>query len=259
MPNKPKMITVSCKACSQEFITTLQNTKKGCGNFCSVKCRYSSFKESYECSFCKTSFIGTKSRKAKSKTANHFCSNACKYKAASSLDNAYMTGPRKKSTGDGTYRNRAFKLLENKCSCCHYSEYTQLLDVDHIDGNRKNSDISNLQILCVMCHALKTRLPDEFQRIYGVEINRKCKGCDKSLDNNKSFYCFGCSSKIAKSYERKPKISWPSSEELSKLISTLPITKVAKSLGVTDNAVRRFCKKNNIDYLKLSKFSHSSG
>jgi len=258
MPNKPKRIEVLCKTCNVEFITTSQNIKRGHGNFCSAKCRYSSFKENYECSYCKVSFVGTKSRKSKSKTATHFCSNDCKYKAASSLDNAYMTGPKGKSTGEKTYRNRALNLLDNKCSCCNYSEYIELLDVDHIDGNRKNSDISNLQILCVKCHALKTRLPDEFQRIYGVKINRKCKGCDVELNNNKSFYCFDCSCKISKSYVRKSKISWPTVEEVTQLISSQPILKVAKKLGVTDNAIRRFCKKNNIDYLKLSKFSHSS-
>lgn len=259
MPNKPKKLTTDCKACKIEFITTAQNIKRGNGNFCSAKCRYLSFKESYECSFCNITFIATKARRAKSKTSNHFCSNSCKYKAASSLDNAYMTGPKVKSMGDTTYRNRAFNFLDKKCSCCNYSEYIELLDVDHIDGDRKNNDIVNLQILCVKCHALKTRLPDEFQRIYGVKINRKCKGCELKLENNKSFYCSDCKSKIAKSCIRKPKISWPSEEEISRLISTLPLTKIAKSLGVTDNAVRKFCKKNNIDYLKLSKFSQSSG
>ena len=30
------------------------------------------------------------------------------------------------------------------------------LDVDHIDGNHKNNDPSNLQTLCANCHRLKT-------------------------------------------------------------------------------------------------------
>jgi hypothetical protein len=33
-----------------------------------------------------------------------------------------------------------------------------MLDVDHIDGNRTNHDLSNLQVLCVWDHACKTRL-----------------------------------------------------------------------------------------------------
>jgi len=30
------------------------------------------------------------------------------------------------------------------------------LDVDHIDGNKKNNDLSNYQTLCANCHRLKT-------------------------------------------------------------------------------------------------------
>ena len=31
------------------------------------------------------------------------------------------------------------------------------LDVDHIDGDRGNNDIKNLQTLCKPCHKIKTR------------------------------------------------------------------------------------------------------
>lgn len=255
MPNKPKMIDSVCKFCSIVFSTTTQNIKRGHGSFCSAECRYANSKEEFECSFCNTKFVSKKSRKTKSKTGTYFCSNVCKYKAASALKNAYMTGPKQKGNGSYTYRTRALQLLDNKCCCCEYSEYLELLDVDHINGDRKDNDINNLQILCVMCHALKTRLPDEFQRIYGVKLNRKCKGCDSNLTNNKSFYCRECSSKMAKRSPRTTKISWPSIEEVSKLVLTQSILSVAKKLGVTDNAVRRFCKKNNIDY--LNKRHHS--
>ena len=32
-----------------------------------------------------------------------------------------------------------------------------MLDVHHKDSNRKNGTIENLEVLCVWCHALKTR------------------------------------------------------------------------------------------------------
>lgn len=31
------------------------------------------------------------------------------------------------------------------------------LDVDHIDGNKKNNEPHNLQVLCANCHRLKTQ------------------------------------------------------------------------------------------------------
>ncbi len=165
MPNKPKMHDVNCKVCLKQFRTTSQNLKRGHGKYCSSVCRNSVNQETYTCSFCSTEFISTKSRKNKSKTNHHFCSNTCKYKAASSLGNTYSTGPLPKEIGLSTYRNRALIMLKNECVRCGYHEHVELLDVDHIDSNRQNNDISNLQILCVMCHAVKTRLPHLYNSV----------------------------------------------------------------------------------------------
>lgn len=170
MPNKPKMHNVNCKVCSKEFLTTSQNLKRGHGNYCSTICRNSTNKVTYTCSFCSIQFTSIKSRKNKSKTNNHFCSNDCKYKAASSLSCSYKTGPKPKEIGLSTYRNRALILLKNECVRCGYHEHVELLDVDHIDSNRQNNDISNLQILCVMCHAIKTRLPHLYDSVGPVGV-----------------------------------------------------------------------------------------
>lgn len=46
---------------------------------------------------------------------------------------------------------------ESICAWCSFiPEHLCQLDVDHIDGNRHNNDISNLQTLCANCHRLKT-------------------------------------------------------------------------------------------------------
>lgn len=43
------------------------------------------------------------------------------------------------------------------CERCGFvAEHPSQLDVDHIDGNKSNSDISNLMTLCANCHRLKT-------------------------------------------------------------------------------------------------------
>jgi len=51
-------------------------------------------------------------------------------------------------------------LKEPKCECCGISEWLGeevILELDHIDRNHHNNELSNLQILCPNCHALKTR------------------------------------------------------------------------------------------------------
>lgn len=54
---------------------------------------------------------------------------------------------------DRLYRNHK----EDKCVRCGFiPEHPCQLDVDHIDGNHSNDDISNLQTLCANCHRIKT-------------------------------------------------------------------------------------------------------
>ncbi len=61
------------------------------------------------------------------------------------------------SEAPSTYRIRALKEYGSFCTWCGYDREIKMLDVDHIDSNRKNNKLENLQILCVFCHAMKTR------------------------------------------------------------------------------------------------------
>lgn len=45
--------------------------------------------------------------------------------------------------------------LEQKCVECGWNEYPQVLDVHHIDCNRSNNNLDNLQFLCPTCHQIK--------------------------------------------------------------------------------------------------------
>ena len=44
------------------------------------------------------------------------------------------------------------EFYEHKCMCCGWDEDDRILEVHHIDENRKNSHISNLCLLCPTCH-----------------------------------------------------------------------------------------------------------
>ena len=64
-------------------------------------------------------------------------------------------------------RKRPYRLfVSNKCSNCGFIPmHICQLDVDHIDGNRNNNNISNLQTLCANCHRLKTFLSKDWIKI----------------------------------------------------------------------------------------------
>lgn len=58
---------------------------------------------------------------------------------------------------------------DTSCSKCGFiAEHSCQLDVDHIDGNHKNNDVSNLQTLCANCHRLKTQ--QDKDRTHNVDI-----------------------------------------------------------------------------------------
>ena len=73
----------------------------------------------------------------------------------------------------GTSRSRMLSARQRKkpykkhkkdyCEKCGFvAEHTVQLDVDHIDGNHKNNELSNLQTLCSNCHRLKTYLNNDY-------------------------------------------------------------------------------------------------
>ena len=55
-------------------------------------------------------------------------------------------------------KNKLFEagIKKKKCECCGLSEWNGLpipLELHHIDGDRTNHKLDNLQILCLNCHA----------------------------------------------------------------------------------------------------------
>lgn len=155
-------MTQRCLFCDKEFETKLSYVKRGQGKFCSRTCKDNDSKKqsSVSCGTCHSQIIRSPSELSKAEI--HFCNNTCKsnWQGMPSGQNH----PRWKG-GAASYRERARKKYGRFCSNpnCQLQKSgieipPQMFDVDHIDGDRTNNDIQNLQILCVWCHALKTRL-----------------------------------------------------------------------------------------------------
>lgn len=56
-----------------------------------------------------------------------------------------------------TLITRLKEIRDWKCECCGNSEWFGQplpLEIHHIDGNRQNNNLNNLQILCPNCHSL---------------------------------------------------------------------------------------------------------
>lgn len=110
-----------------------------------------------KCGFCGNLISVRPRRIVASKSGLVFCNRLCKENAQSVSFGLQSIQPGHYGTGKWGYRKRAFKHLGKICARCGYNKDERMLDVDHKDNNRKNGKLENLQVLCVWCHALKTR------------------------------------------------------------------------------------------------------
>lgn len=154
-------------------------------------------------------------------------------------------------------------LLEAECATCGCSSWFGApipLELDHINGNNQDNNLSNLRLLCPNCHAMtdtykgknKKRSP---KRIPSPKSVCKC-GAEKK---HRSKICKSCYSKDRQQKDRAKRLSeWhlkntaprperrkavrPSQEQLLKEIEELGYTGTGRKYGVSDNAVRKWVK-----------------
>jgi protein-arginine kinase activator protein McsA len=168
-------------------------------------------------------------------------------------------------------------LKERKCEICNLTEWMGKiipLELHHIDGNRYNHQITNLQILCSNCHS-------QTENHSGRALNKKnltrvkvydicnilkeskiqptkthsyvnvCKTCDKNFKgrDEKNIFC------STACYEVEKARNIPSIETLLKDFNLMKsFVQVGKKYNVSDNSVRRWCKKYKIlDIVKKYK------
>lgn len=78
---------------------------------------------------------------------------------------------------------------------------------------------------------------------YSPKIEKECKNCNKVFNPNKNDVSY-CST--ACSYEASRVTIRPEKEELYKLLHNNSFSNLARQLGVSDNAIRKWCKAYNI-------------
>lgn len=159
----PTYVNHVCQFCQQTFNVLLKEHNRGGGLYCSKKCVSESLKKTRinneKCNLCNAEFYITNSRKKASKSQFVFCSRKCKNKAQaigngfdSMLPSHYGLSDSGKSE---TYRRIAFENHPNHCHDCQWNVHLAVLDVHHIDLNRKNNSPENLMILCPTCHTVR--------------------------------------------------------------------------------------------------------
>ena len=123
-------------------------------------------------------------------------------------------------------------------------------EVHHMNGNPSDNRNINLLVLEDWQHC-KLHQWHNYKHLQVVDNIPHCKLCDRVLQEKQKFHCSYCSSLESV----KKKVVWPTKEELRQLMKTKPFISIGKDFGVSDNAVRRWCRSYGIDP-KEGKFSH---
>ena len=143
--NKRTPIPIKCKICGFEW-TFSPSTIMPCNinNYSFQGCPECKYEE-VECHYCHKKFKRLKSVLEKdNKTGYIYCSREC--------GNRHKNEFVKNMQNSCDYRRNAFYAYEHKCAICGWDEDERILEVHHINEDRKENDISNLIILCPICH-----------------------------------------------------------------------------------------------------------
>lgn len=169
-----------------------------------------------------------------------FCPNKLTDDEIFKENSSYQTSGLKTRLIKGGYK-------EYKCERCGRTEWEGVpipLETHHINGSNTDNRIENLQLLCPNCHSLT----DSY---CGKNINKKrdktviysekeCPVCGKHFRGRRTY----CSDECRKKVKKKTRPLLDIKDDIIKYAKdNCNFCYIAKQMGVTDNAVRKWCKK----------------
>ena len=166
------------------------------------------------------------------------------------------------------------EIMGNKCCVCGFNSYIEALEFHHVDPDSKSfnlssgglmkilpaqlSELKKCVLVCANCHRglhyNHIQLPNDWQKFYNEEIAQNKLDEYENSKIKKQSFCIDCGALITFGAERCNKCASlaqrtcerPSREELKKLIRTMPFTKIGAMYKVSDNAIRKWCKLENL-------------
>jgi hypothetical protein len=162
-----------CCVCENDVWRRKRDIEEFKRHFCSSNCKGASQRtgQYVNCCFCDEPVW--RPQKELKKEKRYFCGKSCQAK----YFNQFQLGDSHPNWTGGlsSYRDRAIRHYGKKCmnEVCEIQLNKiiipeLLLDVDHIDSDRSNNDLNNLQVLCVWCHTKKTRKLDGGEIVVSV-------------------------------------------------------------------------------------------
>jgi hypothetical protein len=175
---------------------------------------------------------------------------------------------------NSTIKKRLIQKRGHFCEKCKNTEWFNVMipiELHHIDGNNQNNQEENLQLLCPNCHATtpnyrgknmkyrkRVAIPDEII----IQTVPKCQSISEVLavvglvkaganyqrvknlilTNNLQLTKRELTERELETKLASRKVVRPSSNQLRKMLWEKPTSTVAKELGVSFNAIVKWCK-----------------
>ena len=176
-------------------------------------------------------------------------------------------------------RNRKLNLIKvcgNQCNICGYNRAISALEFHHINPEEKEyalasmgtchqlekdlEEIKKCILVCSNCHreiheGFYTKDELFLKKIYLDDIANELINDRNSKLEEKHYYCPSCGKEITRMAQycsecanKNKRIvkERPTREELKQLIRTTPFTKIGQQFEVSDNAIRKWCKAENL-------------
>ena len=148
-------------------------------------------------------------------------------------------------TENSTYNRCSLKrrligggLLENKCSICgqntEWAGKNLVMVLDHINGRNNDHRLENLRLVCPNCNSQLETSNGKNRR-----KKRNCPKCGRVIWKTSS-HCRHCRPRVQS--KRRPE-----KEQLERMVREVPMTRIGQKFGVSDNAVRKWCRGYGIE------------
>ena len=187
-----------------------------------------------------------------------------------------------KATSDFRRRRKEnlIKVCGGKCLLCGYNKSNSALEFHHIDSTQKlygisangtchdlEKDLNEVQkciLVCANCHREihneEYSIQElESKKFYDDEIANQLRLDKQKILEKTLYFCLNCNKQLSNKtntglceacYKASLKIGRPTREELKFLIRNKPFTKIGEQFGISDNAIRKWCKAENLPYKK---------
>lgn len=148
----------TCKVCGTRFYVPRYRvqTAKFCSKECANHGQYE--QKEYVCKYCGRTYKKSKSRW---KRSSSFCSKRCynawlgekRFSEKEKRQRANFSKMLNRNSNTITRTRQLLKeFFDFECQICGFNEVDYCIDLHHLDENPNNNSVSNLIMLCVICH-----------------------------------------------------------------------------------------------------------